>query len=101
MAVNSNTIYFSAPNTNNCGWNNSSTISEYIDFIGYARSKRTSVFAELRGDPNYITKSYHELRDMFGSFINRTKIFDTYMVDVEPQSINGANPKVASNCESR
>jgi len=95
ISRNINTIYFSAPNANNCGWDNSSTFSKYVDFISYARSKGMSVFAELRSDPNYITKTYPELKDIFGSFINRTKnLFDTYMVDVEPQCVNGADPKI-------
>jgi hypothetical protein len=95
MARNINTIYFSALNTSNCGWDNSSTFSKYVDFISYARSKGMSVFAEFRGDPADITKTYHALNDTFGSLINRTKkIFDTYTVDVEPQCIKGADPKV-------
>jgi hypothetical protein len=95
MARHINTLYFSALNTNNCGWDNPSTFSSYLDFISYARSKGMSVFAELRGDPKYINQTYYELNDAFGGLINRTKkIFDTYMVDVEPQCIPGADPKV-------
>jgi hypothetical protein len=95
MARNINTIYFSALNTNNCGWGNPSTVSSYVDFISYAHSKGMNVFAVTMEDPKYITQTYHELKDTFGSFINKTKrIFDTYMIDVEPQDIKGADPKV-------
>lgn len=81
-----NTLYFSALNTNNCGWDNPSTFSIYLDVISYARSKRMSVSAELHRDLKYINQSYHERNNAFGSLINRTKkIFDAHMVDMEPQ----------------
>jgi hypothetical protein len=94
LARNINTIYFSALG-NNCGWNDPVKVSNYHDFINYARSKGMRVFAVTLEDPKYVNQNYQELMKTFGGFISKTKnIFDTYIIDVEPQDVKGSDPKM-------
>jgi hypothetical protein len=85
-----NTIYFSAPQ--NGGWDNSSRVSNYLEFIHYAKTKGMQVFGVTLEDPSFVFRSQAELSDIFGSFIKKTaSVFDTYVIDVEPQAVAGAD----------
>ena len=85
---NINTIYFSAANDRN-GWQDPAKASQYVDFIDYARSKGMKVFAVTLEDPLFVLMTKEELESAFGSFISKTRhMFDTYVIDVEPHSIN-------------
>jgi hypothetical protein len=85
-----NTIYFSAPN--NGGWDNSSKVFNYVDFINYARAKGMRVLGVTLEDPSFVFSTEPELKKTFGDFIKRTEnIFDGYVIDVEPQAVPGAD----------
>lgn len=85
---NINTIYFSAANDKS-GWDDPDKALQYADFIGYARSRGMEVYAVTLEDPLFALMTKDELESAFGSFINKTNgIFDTYVIDVEPHSIN-------------
>lgn len=89
---NINTIYFSAPNDRN-GWDDPIKSSQYANFIDYARSKGMKVFGVTLEDPTYVLMTESELNAAFGGFISKTKDkFDTYVIDVEPHSINVKYP---------
>ena len=91
LARNFNTIYFAGTTT--AEWNNVSIASKYIDFINYARSHRMNVFVVTLEDPDFAMKSESTLRLTFEDFISATdRLFDTYIVDVEPHSLPGADP---------
>jgi len=85
-----NTIYFSTPN--NGGWDNSSKVFNYVDFINYARTKGMRVLGVTLEDPSWVFSTEPELKETFGDFIKRTEnIFDGYVIDVEPQAVPGAD----------
>ncbi|PWU79135.1 MAG: hypothetical protein DLM72_19010 [Candidatus Nitrosopolaris wilkensis] len=85
-----NTIYFSAPD--NGGWDNSSKVLNYVDFINYARGKGMRVLGVTLEDPSFVFSTEPELKKTFGDFIKQTEnIFDGYVIDVEPQTVPGAD----------
>jgi hypothetical protein len=85
---NINVIYFSDVNDGE-GWNDRTKASQYTTFINYARSKGMEVYAVTLEDPKYVLMSESQLRTAFGGFISKTKDkFDTYIIDVEPHTIN-------------
>jgi len=87
---NINTIYFSEVGDGK-GWDDSTKASQYKSFINYARSNGMKVFAVTFEDPAYVLMSEKNLRQKFGNFIAKTQeTFDTYIIDVEPHSINQA-----------
>ncbi|MDQ6866391.1 MAG: glycoside hydrolase, partial [Thermoproteota archaeon] len=88
-----NTIYFSAPDKG--GWDNSSKVLNYVDFINYARAKGMRVLGVTLEDPSFVFSTEPELKKTFGDFIKRTEnIFDGYVIDVEPQAVPGADMHV-------
>jgi hypothetical protein len=85
-----NTIYFSAPQVG--GWDNSSRVSDYLNFINYAKTKGMQVYGVTLEDPSFVFMTQAQLTNIFGSFINKTaSVFDTYVIDVEPQAMAGAD----------
>jgi hypothetical protein len=88
-----NTIYFSAPVDE--GWKNASIASKYIGFINDARLKSIKVYGVIMQDPKYIFETEAELRQAFGDFVRATQgIFDTFITDIEPHTLPGADPNV-------
>ena len=84
---NINAIYFSEVGGDE--WDDPEKASQYTSFINYARSKGMKVFAVTLEDPTYVLMSEDRLRQEFGNFIAKTKkAFDTYIIDVEPHTIN-------------
>jgi hypothetical protein len=88
LQKNINTIYFSDLDDGK-GWYDSTKVSQYTSFIGYARSNGMKVYAVTLEDPKYVLVSDEELREAFESFITKTRyVFDAYVIDVEPHTIN-------------
>jgi len=87
-----NTLYMStgADGDPQGGWDSDPTKrQQYIDFINYAKSKGLKVFGSTLEDPSFVLSDEAGLRNWFGGYVTNTKEFyDTYIIDVEPHTIN-------------
>lgn len=81
-----NTVYLSATLTS---WQDPVKGPQLTNWVAYARSKGIRVFSSTLEDPSFTVANEATLRSWFGGMIQGTKnIFDTYVIDVEPHTIN-------------